>query len=85
MLASQCALGASDADQLRYAAKAQAVLVTHNIADFIWLHRLWRTLQSWQLFTQPHAGILAAPTVVPIDTFGVEILSFSDPTSSAAS
>jgi hypothetical protein len=44
--ASRNARGFSDPQQLQYAAKISAILITHNIRDFQWLHRWWKTLQA---------------------------------------
>ena len=38
------ARGLSDAGQLRYAVERRATIITHNIRDFSWLHRWWKTL-----------------------------------------
>lgn len=74
--ASLNAKGASDSDQLWYAAKRKAVLVTHNISDFLWLHRWWKTLHAWRVFPDPHGGILAAPASLAIDALGAVISTF---------
>ena len=52
--ATQDARGLSDPDQLKRAVDTQAIFLTHNIRDFYWLHRWWKTLQVWGLLTQPH-------------------------------
>lgn len=74
--ANQVARGMSDPEQLRYAAKTQAVLITYNIRDFLWLHRWWKTLHAWDLLPDPHPGILAAPDSVRIDQLGTDIFRF---------
>ena len=74
--ALQVARGLSDPEQLRYAAKIQAVLITYNIRDFVWLHRWWKTLYAWDLLLNPHPGILAAPDSVRIDQLSADICQF---------
>src|ERR671923_1065894 len=57
--ATQQARGLSDPQQLKHAVQSKAILVTHNIRDFYWLHRWWKTLLAWELLAEPHGGILA--------------------------
>jgi hypothetical protein len=73
--ASRNARGASDAHQLKIAAKYH-VLVTVNISDFLWLHRQWKTLHAWNVLQETHKGILAASATLPIDALGVAIYNF---------
>lgn len=74
--ASLNARGHADPQQLKYAVKSKAVFVTHNIKDFLWLHRWWKTLHAWDLLPDPHSGILAAPPSLPLDLLGAEIFKF---------
>lgn len=76
-LATQENPRASDAVQLQYAAGTKAILITHNIKDFRWLHRWWKALRAWgPLLADPHAGILAAQQRVGVEELGAEILKF---------
>lgn len=51
--------GATDADQLAYAATNQLILVTHNQNDFRNLHAIW---QQWRSIGLPsHYGVLNVP------------------------
>src|SRR3954447_2093170 len=45
---------AFDEDHLWYATQHGLILITHNIEDFLMLHRAW---VQWQV-SQPHPGIL---------------------------
>lgn len=58
--AMQLALrGLNDPFHLKYAAEQERILVTTNQSDFRLLHRFWITMQSWQVLTSPHQGILS--------------------------
>ncbi len=74
--ATQSAPGLSDPEQLKHAVQLNAILLTHNIRDFYWLHRWWKTLQAWGLITQPHPGILAVPNSLRLDTVALAIVAF---------
>lgn len=74
--ALQMARGLSDPEQLKYAVNTEAVLITYNIRDFVWLNRWWKTLHVWELLPTPHPGILAAPDSVRIDQLGADIFQF---------
>ena len=74
--ATQGAGGLSDPEQLKHAVQTKAILLTHNIRDFYWLHRWWKTLQAWDLLTQPHPGILAVPNSLRLDAVALAILGF---------
>lgn len=67
--------GKSDAEQIRYASQNGLILVTFNIDDFIWLHRWWKTLHSWEILHSPHPEILAAP-MSRAEEFSAAIVSF---------
>lgn len=54
---------APDADLLLAAAAAGRLLVTHNLRDFVMLHRAWRRWPiAWGVAPAPeHSGILVIP------------------------
>src|SRR5215813_11084800 len=74
--ASQELRGSSDPEQLKHAVQTTAIFITHNIRDFYWLHRWWKTLQAWNLLAQPHTGILAVPNSLRLDTAALAISVF---------
>jgi hypothetical protein len=74
--ASQELRGFSDPEQLKYAVQTSALFITHNIRDFYWLHRWWKTLQAWDLLAQPHTGILAVPNSLRLDGIALAIEAF---------
>ena len=74
--AIQNAPGLSDPEQLKYAVQTKAILLTHNIRDFHWLHRWWKTLQAWELLTQPHPGIPAVPNSLRLDAVALAVVAF---------
>ena len=74
--ASQELRGFSDPEQLKHAVQTSALFITHNIRDFYWLHRWWKTLQAWNLLAQPHAGILAVPNSLRLDGVALAIGAF---------
>lgn len=74
--AGKVARGRSDADHLQRAVRNRAVLVTYNIKDFQYLHRLWKTLYAWGQCAQSHGGILGASAAVPVEELAAEILGF---------
>lgn len=74
--ASQRVRGQSDPQQLKYAVETKALFVTHNIRDFYWLHRWWKTLLAWGLLTTPHSGILAVPNSLRIDVAATAVFTF---------
>ncbi len=49
----------NDPFHFKYATEQQRVLVTTNQSDFRLLHRFWITLQSWNVLSSPHQGILS--------------------------
>jgi Domain of unknown function (DUF5615) len=73
--ASQRARGQSDPQQLKHAVRQRAVFITHNIRDFYWLHRWWKTLLAWELLSEPHNGILAVPNSLRIEVTAAAIIS----------
>ena len=68
--------GVSDPEQLKHAVQTSAIFITHNIRDFYWLHRWWKTLQAWDLLTLPHTGILAVPNSFRLEAAALAILAF---------
>lgn len=74
--ATQGVRGRSDPEQLKLAVDSQAILITHNIRDFYWLHRWWKTLQAWGVIGQPHPGILAVPNSLRLDVAALAIVGF---------
>ena len=68
--------GLSDPEQLKHAVQTSALCITHNIRDFYWLHRWWKTLQAWDLLAQPHPGILAVPNSLRLDAVALAIVAF---------
>ena len=74
--ATQGLRGLSDPEQLKHAVRTNATFVTHNIRDFYWLHRWWKTLQVWDLLIQPHTGILAVPNSLRLDAAALAIIAF---------
>src|SRR5258708_39946499 len=74
--ASQELRGFSDPEQLKHAVQTSALFITHNIRDFYWLHRWWKTLQALNLLAQPHAGILAVPNSLRLDGVALAIGTF---------
>ena len=74
--ATQGARGLADPEQLKHAVQTTAIFVTHNIRDFYWLHRWWKTLQAWELLAKPHPGILAVPNSLRLDAAALAIGTF---------
>src|SRR5215468_1459683 len=74
--ASQELRGFSDPEQLKHAVQTTALFITHNIRDFYWLHRWWKTLQAWNLLAQPHTGILAIPNSLRLGEVALAISVF---------
>lgn len=74
--ATQGPRSSSDPEQLKHAIQTSAIFVTHNIRDFYWLHRWWKTLQAWELLAQPHPGILAVPNSLRLDAAALAIIAF---------
>ena len=68
--------GVSDPEQLKHAVQTSAIFITHNIRDFYWLHRWWKTLQAWDLLALPHTGILAVPNSFRLEAAALAILAF---------
>ena len=50
--------GASDSQQLLFAANTERVLLTLNREDFEELHRWWLALNTWGVMGRSHSGIL---------------------------
>jgi len=50
----------NDPFHLKYAVEQNRILVTTNQSDFRLLHRFWITLQSWNVLSSLHQGILSA-------------------------
>lgn len=57
--------GASDSQQLLFAANVERVLVTLNREDFEELHRWWLALKAWGLMGRDHSGILTTWGDIP--------------------
>jgi hypothetical protein len=74
--ATQGLRGLSDPEQIKHAVRTNAIFITHNIRDFYWLHRWWKTLQVWDLLIQPHTGILAVPNSLRLDAAALAIIAF---------
>ena len=49
----------NDPFHLKYATEQQRILITTNQSDFRLLHRFWITMQSWNVLSSPHPGILS--------------------------
>src|SRR5712691_3775026 len=49
----------NDPFHLKYATEQQRLLITTNQSDFRLLHRFWITMQSWNVLSFPHQGILS--------------------------
>ncbi len=75
--AAQGRSGLSDPEQLKHAVQTSAVFLTHNIRDFYWLHRWWKTLQAWNLLSQPHPGILGVPNSLRLDAVALAVIAFA--------
>ncbi|MCI0777237.1 MAG: hypothetical protein J4N95_03570, partial [Chloroflexi bacterium] len=45
---------------LTTASKRQRILITFNLRDYRYLHRLWTSLRIFGLFSRKHFGILTA-------------------------
>ena len=59
-LARDVGPGRTDAWHLTTASKRQRILITFNLRDYRYLHRLWTSLRIFGLFSSKHFGILTA-------------------------
>jgi predicted nuclease of predicted toxin-antitoxin system len=49
----------NDPFHFKQATEQQRILVTTNQSDVRLLHRFWITLQSWNVLSSPHQGVLS--------------------------
>jgi Domain of unknown function (DUF5615) len=70
--------GANDAEQLRFAARQNSILVSRNREDFELLHAAWISwAQEWRVVPTPqHAGILVIPDRWLADQVATELDQF---------
>lgn len=51
--------GRNDPFHFKHATEQNRILVTTNQSDFRLLHRFWVTMQSWDVLSAAHPGVLA--------------------------